>query len=58
MSDYFDNWTVQARKGLLDMCILRVLADNEAICTLSHTSGSSKGRRIGRCSSMTAIRCN
>lgn len=29
MSDYFDNWTVQARKGLLDMCILRVLADHE-----------------------------
>lgn len=29
MSDYFDNWTVQARKGLLDMCILRVLAERE-----------------------------
>lgn len=29
MSDYFDNWTVQARKGLLDMCILRVLGDRE-----------------------------
>lgn len=29
MTDYFDNWTVQARKGLLDMCILRVLAERE-----------------------------
>jgi len=29
MSDYFDNWTVQARKGLLDMCILRVLSERE-----------------------------
>lgn len=29
MSDFFDNWMVQARKGLLDMCILRVLADRE-----------------------------
>jgi len=29
VSDYFDNWTVQARKGLLDMCILRVLAERE-----------------------------
>lgn len=29
MSDYLDNWTVQARKGLLDMCILRVLAAKE-----------------------------
>jgi PadR family transcriptional regulator PadR len=29
MSDYFDNWTVQARKGLLDMCILRALAGRE-----------------------------
>jgi PadR family transcriptional regulator PadR len=29
MSDYFDNWTVQARKGLLDMCILRALAGKE-----------------------------
>jgi PadR family transcriptional regulator PadR len=29
MSDYFDNWTVQARKGLLDMCILRVLEKRE-----------------------------
>src|SRR3990172_5626359 len=29
VSDYFDNWTVQVRKGVLDMCILRVLADRE-----------------------------
>ena len=29
MSDYFDNWTVQARKGLLDLCILRVLSQRE-----------------------------
>jgi PadR family transcriptional regulator, regulatory protein PadR len=29
MSDYFDNWTVQARKGLLDMYILRVLSERE-----------------------------
>jgi PadR family transcriptional regulator PadR len=29
MSDYFDNWTVQARKGLLDVCILRALESRE-----------------------------
>ena len=29
MSDYFDNWTVQARKGLLDVCILRALESKE-----------------------------
>jgi PadR family transcriptional regulator PadR len=29
MSDYFDNWTVQARKGLLDMCVLRALVGRE-----------------------------
>lgn len=29
MSDYFDNWTVQVRKGLLDMCILRALSGKE-----------------------------
>jgi PadR family transcriptional regulator PadR len=29
VSDYFDNWTVQARKGLLDLCILRVLGHRE-----------------------------
>src|SRR5437867_10864371 len=29
MSDYFDNWTVQVRKGLLDLCILSALAERE-----------------------------
>jgi PadR family transcriptional regulator PadR len=29
MSDWFDNWTVQLRKGLLDVCILRALAGRE-----------------------------
>ncbi len=29
MNDYFDNWTVQVRKGLLDVCILRALAGKE-----------------------------
>ena len=29
MNDYFDTWTVQVRKGLLDVCILRALADKE-----------------------------
>lgn len=29
MTDYFDNWTVQARKGLLDVCILRALETKE-----------------------------
>lgn len=29
MSDWFDNWTVQVRKGLLDVCILRALTDRE-----------------------------
>jgi PadR family transcriptional regulator PadR len=29
MSDWFDNWTVQVRKGLLDVCILRALLDKE-----------------------------
>lgn len=29
MSDYFDNWTVQVRKGLLDLCILQALAERE-----------------------------
>jgi PadR family transcriptional regulator PadR len=29
MSDYFDNWTVQVRKGLLDMCILSALVARE-----------------------------
>jgi PadR family transcriptional regulator PadR len=27
--DFFDNWTVQVRKGLLDVCILNALAGQE-----------------------------
>ena len=27
--DFFDNWTVQVRKGLLELCILNALADEE-----------------------------
>src|SRR6185295_12422987 len=29
MDDFFDNWTVQVRKGLLELCILNALADKE-----------------------------
>ena len=29
MNDFFDNWTVQVRKGLLEFCILSALADKE-----------------------------
>lgn len=29
MTDFFDNWTVQVRKGLLELCILNALADRE-----------------------------
>ena len=29
MSEYFDNWTVQIRKGLLDFCVLNALTDKE-----------------------------
>ena len=29
MTDFFDNWTVQVRKGLLEMCILNALAGKE-----------------------------
>ena len=29
MSDYFDKWTVQVRKGLLDLCVLSALAERE-----------------------------
>ena len=29
MSDFFDNWTVQARKGVLELCILNALAEKE-----------------------------
>ena len=29
MDDFFDNWTVQVRKGLLELCILTALAGEE-----------------------------
>lgn len=29
MSDFFDNWIVQVRKGVLELCILRALEDEE-----------------------------
>lgn len=29
MTDFFDNWTVQVRKGLLELCILNALAEKE-----------------------------
>jgi len=29
MSDFFDNWVVQVRKGVLEMCILRALEKDE-----------------------------
>ena len=29
LNDFFDNWTVQVRKGLLELCILNALADRE-----------------------------
>jgi len=29
MNDYFDNWTVQVRKGVLELCILNALAEKE-----------------------------
>jgi len=29
MDDFFDNWTTQVRKGLLEICILNALADEE-----------------------------
>lgn len=29
MTDYFDNWIVQARKGLVELCVLRALVDHE-----------------------------
>jgi PadR family transcriptional regulator PadR len=29
MDDFFDNWTVQARKGLLELCILNALSGEE-----------------------------
>lgn len=29
VDDFFDNWTVQVRKGLLELCILNSLAEQE-----------------------------
>jgi PadR family transcriptional regulator PadR len=29
VNDFFDNWTVQVRKGLLELCILNALAGQE-----------------------------
>jgi len=29
VGDFFDNWTVQVRKGVLELCILNALADRE-----------------------------
>lgn len=29
MDDFLDNWTVQVRKGLLELCILTALSDEE-----------------------------
>ena len=29
MDDFFDNWTVQVRKGLIELCILNALAEEE-----------------------------
>ena len=29
MDDFFDNWTVQVRKGVLELCILNALAERE-----------------------------
>jgi PadR family transcriptional regulator PadR len=29
MTDFFDNWTVQVRKGLLELCVLNALAGEE-----------------------------
>jgi PadR family transcriptional regulator PadR len=29
MNDFFDNWTVQVRKGVLELCILNALTEKE-----------------------------
>jgi PadR family transcriptional regulator PadR len=29
MTDFFDNWVVQVRKGIIELCILRTLAVRE-----------------------------
>lgn len=30
MDDVFDNWTVQLRKGVLELCVLSAIGNNEA----------------------------
>ncbi|MBM3834002.1 MAG: PadR family transcriptional regulator [Verrucomicrobia bacterium] len=30
MSEFFDNWIIQVRKGVLELCILRALDDQES----------------------------
>lgn len=44
MDDFFDNWTVQVKKGVLELCILNALAANECyaydlVKTLVETHG-------------------
>src|SRR5213078_1423346 len=29
MTDFFDNWTTQVRKGLLELCVLNALGETE-----------------------------
>ena len=29
MNEFFDNWTIQVRKGVLELCILNALAEKE-----------------------------
>jgi PadR family transcriptional regulator PadR len=29
MDEFFENWTIQVRKGLLELCVLNTLADRE-----------------------------
>jgi PadR family transcriptional regulator, regulatory protein PadR len=29
VSDFFDNWTVQVRKGVIELCVLNALAEKE-----------------------------
>ena len=44
MDDFFDNWTVQVKKGVLELCILNALAADECygydlVKTLVETHG-------------------
>ncbi|MDB6133389.1 MAG: PadR family transcriptional regulator [Verrucomicrobiales bacterium] len=46
MDDFFDNWTVQVRKGVLELCLLSALETGELygyalVKTLSATPGLS-----------------